>query len=50
MQYSIVGHSGEGFKFDFVKVNNPPKNNKERLMVMEVRRQGQGVDTGTGRD
>jgi len=35
-QYAILGHSGEGHKFDIVKVNAPPKNNKERLAVIEV--------------
>ena len=35
-QYDIVGHSGEGFKFDMVKQDKPPKNNKDRLDVIKV--------------
>ena len=36
-QYDIIGHSGEGPKFDMVTADNPPKNNKERLTVLKVR-------------
>ncbi|KAI0236153.1 von Willebrand factor A domain-containing protein 8 [Lamellibrachia satsuma] len=36
IKYSILGHSGEGYKFDIVKVNATPKNNKERLAVIET--------------
>ena len=35
-QYEIIGHSGEGHKFDFVKANKAPKNNKERLDAIKV--------------
>ena len=36
LQYDIIGHSGEGYKFDIVKSDKPPKNNKERLDVLKV--------------
>lgn len=35
-QYDIVGHSGEGYKFNIVDSSKPPKNNKDRLDVLKV--------------
>lgn len=37
IKYDIVGHSGDTDKIEFVKFNNPPKNNKERLDIIRVR-------------
>lgn len=36
IQYDIMGHSGDTHNITFVKRNNPPKNNKERLDVIRV--------------
>lgn len=36
MQYEIIGHSGEGYKFDMTKKDTPPKDNKQRLDVLKV--------------
>ena len=37
-QYEILGHSGEDFNLEFLKSEKPPKNNKDRLDVLLVRR------------
>ncbi|RZC39738.1 von Willebrand factor A domain-containing protein 8 [Asbolus verrucosus] len=34
IQYDIIGHSGEDVSIPFVKLKEPPKNNKERLDVI----------------
>lgn len=36
IQYDIVGHSGESHNISFVKLKEPPKNNKERLDIIRV--------------
>jgi hypothetical protein len=36
IQYDIMGHSGEAPSISFVKLKEPPKNNKERLDVIRV--------------
>jgi hypothetical protein len=34
IKYEILGHSGEGYDFSFMKSDDPPKNNKERLDIL----------------
>ncbi|ELU02005.1 hypothetical protein CAPTEDRAFT_192877 [Capitella teleta] len=36
IKYDIVGHSGEGYKFNIVDSSKPPKNNKDRLDVLKT--------------
>lgn len=36
LQYDIIGHSGESPSIPFVKMQEPPKNNKEKLDVIRV--------------
>lgn len=36
IKYDVIGHSGDTDKIEFVKFNNPPKNNKERLDIIRV--------------
>ncbi|XP_056637109.1 von Willebrand factor A domain-containing protein 8 isoform X2 [Diorhabda sublineata] len=36
IKYDIIGHSGEEFNITFVKQDNPPKDNKERLEVIRT--------------
>lgn len=36
IKFEIFGHSGEGYNFDFVKADKPPKNNKERLDILKT--------------
>ncbi|KAK0046521.1 E3 ubiquitin-protein ligase RNF14 [Biomphalaria pfeifferi] len=35
-KYDVYGHSGETYLEEFVKVDKPPKNNKERLNVLKL--------------
>lgn len=37
LRYELLGHSGEGPSWPFVKLGKPPANNKERLNVLMVR-------------
>jgi len=34
IKYEILGHSGDGFSFKFMKPDSPPKNNKDRLDIL----------------
>lgn len=36
IKYDIIGHSGETDRIEFAKMNEPPKNNKERLDLIRV--------------
>ncbi|KAF5289201.1 hypothetical protein FQR65_LT00087 [Abscondita terminalis] len=36
IQYDITGHSGDSHDIKFVRRNDPPKNNKERLNVLKT--------------
>uniref|UniRef100_A0A915CPU8 VWFA domain-containing protein n=1 Tax=Ditylenchus dipsaci TaxID=166011 RepID=A0A915CPU8_9BILA len=35
IKYDIVGHSGEAYALQFVTVDNPPKNEKDKLTVLK---------------
>lgn len=35
-QYDIVGHSGDHHNIEFIKIDKPPQNNKERLDAIRV--------------
>ncbi|XP_041807194.1 von Willebrand factor A domain-containing protein 8 [Chelmon rostratus] len=35
-KYDIVGHSGDGYDIELVRVDNVPKNNKHRLKVLKT--------------
>lgn len=36
IKYDIIGHSGEEYNLTFVKRNDPPKDNMERLNIIRV--------------
>nr|XP_046259782.1 von Willebrand factor A domain-containing protein 8 [Scatophagus argus] len=35
-KYDIVGHSGDGYDIELVRVDKAPKNNKQRLKVLKI--------------
>ena len=35
-QYEIIGHSGEDYKLQLTELQNPPKNEKERIDVLRI--------------
>ena len=41
-KYDIIGHSGEGPAVTIVNADNIPKNEKERLNVLQVSKKGLG--------
>ena len=34
-QYEIWGHSGDGYEIEFASLDDPPKNDKERLKILK---------------